>query len=62
MPKHKKKMLKFNLKNALIVEDSKFKVKECDLIANVLKWKYLWQWFYVRYNIVSRCKNSYIVL
>ena len=23
--------------NALMVEDSKFKVKECDLVANVLK-------------------------
>ena len=27
--------------NTLMVEDSKFKVKECDLVANVLKWKYL---------------------
>ena len=27
--------------NALMVEDSRFKVKECDLVANVLKWKYL---------------------
>ena len=26
--------------NALMVEDSKFKVKECDLVANVFKWKY----------------------
>ena len=26
--------------NPLMVEDSKFKVKECDLIANVFKWKY----------------------
>ena len=26
--------------NTLMVEDIKFKVKECDLVANVLKWEY----------------------
>ena len=24
-----------------MVEDGKFKVKECDLVANVFKWKHL---------------------
>ena len=27
--------------NALMVDDTKFEVKGCDLVGNVLKWKYL---------------------
>ena len=36
--------------NALMVEDNRFNVKECDLVANVLKWKNQWQLYYARYN------------
>ena len=43
--------------NALMVEDIKFKVKECDLVANVLKWKYL-----EKSMAVVLCKIQYILI
>ena len=39
-----------------MVEDSRFKVKECDLVANVLKWKYCEKSMtvvYVRYILLT---------
>ena len=47
---------------ALMVEDNKFNIKECDLVGKVLKSKNQWQWFYVKYSRESKWKNKYGVL